>query len=73
MSLIPTASQTVGPFFNFALTTNRCLGILAREGAEGERIRVAFRVVDGDGVAHPGRFADRVVAGRRAGQVCACA
>jgi protocatechuate 3,4-dioxygenase, alpha subunit len=54
MNLIPTASQTVGPFFNFALTTNRCLGILAREGAEGERIRVAFRVVDGDGVPTPG-------------------
>ena len=54
MSLIPSASQTVGPFFNFALTTNPSLGILAREGAEGERIRLAFRVVDGDGVPTPG-------------------
>jgi protocatechuate 3,4-dioxygenase alpha subunit len=54
MSLIPSASQTVGPFFNFALTTNAGLGILAHEGAEGERIRLAFRVVDGDGAPTPG-------------------
>jgi protocatechuate 3,4-dioxygenase alpha subunit len=54
MSLIPSASQTVGPFFNFALTTNASLGILAREGAAGERIRLTFRVVDGDGVPTPG-------------------
>jgi protocatechuate 3,4-dioxygenase alpha subunit len=54
MSLMPTASQTVGPFFNFALTTNRCLGILAREGAEGQRIRLALRMVDGDGAPTPG-------------------
>ena len=54
MRLIPSASQTVGPFFNFALTTNSGLGILAREGAEGERIRLAIRVVDGDGVGAPG-------------------
>jgi protocatechuate 3,4-dioxygenase alpha subunit len=49
VKLIPTASQTVGPFFNFALSTDRRLGILAQEGAEGERIRLLFRVVDGDG------------------------
>lgn len=54
MRLIPTASQTVGPFFNFALTTNQNLGILAREGAEGDRIRLAFRVVDGDGLPADG-------------------
>jgi protocatechuate 3,4-dioxygenase alpha subunit len=54
MSLIPTASQTVGPFFNFALTINRSLGTLAREGAVGERIRLSFRVVDGDGAPTPG-------------------
>jgi protocatechuate 3,4-dioxygenase, alpha subunit len=49
MSLIPSASQTVGPFFNFALTTNPNLGTLLREGARGERIRLHFRVFDGDG------------------------
>ena len=54
MSLTPSASQTVGPFFNFGLTTNPSLGSLAREGAEGERIRLAFRVVDGDGAPTPG-------------------
>jgi protocatechuate 3,4-dioxygenase alpha subunit len=54
VSLIPSASQTVGPFFNFALTSNSRLGALAREGAEGERIRLAFRVVDGDGEPAPG-------------------
>ena len=54
MSLIPSASQTVGPFFNFALTTNSALGMLAGEGAEGERIQLAFRVVDGDGAPTPG-------------------
>ena len=48
MTLIPSASQTVGPFFNFALTTNRDLGTLARDGARGERIRLHFRVLDGD-------------------------
>jgi protocatechuate 3,4-dioxygenase alpha subunit len=50
VTLTPTASQTVGPFFNFALTTDRGLGILARDGAEGERIRLVFRVIDGDGL-----------------------
>jgi protocatechuate 3,4-dioxygenase alpha subunit len=54
MSLTPSASQTVGPFFNFALTTDPSLGILAREGAEGERIRLAFRVVDGAGAPAAG-------------------
>ena len=54
MPLIPSASQTVGPFFNFALTADRGLGTLAREGAEGEHIRLAFRVVDGDGAPMPG-------------------
>jgi len=51
---IPTASQTVGPFFNFGLTTNRHLGTLAREGAAGERVRLSFRVLDGDGAPAKG-------------------
>jgi protocatechuate 3,4-dioxygenase alpha subunit len=54
VELIPTASQTVGPFFNFALTTNRCLGILVRDGVRGERIRLSLRVLDGDGVPASG-------------------
>jgi protocatechuate 3,4-dioxygenase alpha subunit len=52
--LVPSASQTVGPFFNFGLTANRCLGILAREGAAGERVRLSFRVLDGDGAPTKG-------------------
>ena len=54
MTRIPSASQTVGPFFNFALTTNPNLGILARSGVPGERIRLEFRVTDGDGAPAPG-------------------
>jgi protocatechuate 3,4-dioxygenase alpha subunit len=54
VTLIPSASQTLGPFFNFALTTNSSLGVLARDGAEGERIRLAFRVVDGEGTPTSG-------------------
>ena len=54
MSYIPTGSQTVGPFFNFALTTNGGLGILAKPGSEGERILIEFQVTDGAGAATPG-------------------
>jgi protocatechuate 3,4-dioxygenase alpha subunit len=54
MRLTPSASQTLGPFFNFALTPNARLGTLAREGAKGERIRLRFQVLDGDGVPTPG-------------------
>jgi len=54
MSLVPTASQTVGPFFNFGLTTNPKLGTLAHDGVPGERIRLEFRVFDGDGAPTPG-------------------
>jgi protocatechuate 3,4-dioxygenase, alpha subunit len=51
---IPTASQTVGPFFNFGLTTDPALGVLAGSAAAGERIRLTFRVTDGGGVPTPG-------------------
>ncbi len=54
MKLIPSASQTVGPFFNFGLTTNHALGIMAPDGAEGEHITLAFRVIDGDVQPTPG-------------------
>src|SRR5579872_4846549 len=53
MTLIPSGSQTVGPFFNFGLTADPRLGILARDGAQGERLRVEFRVLDGDGAPTP--------------------
>ena len=54
MTLIPTASQTLGPFFNFGLTTNAALGCLRRAGAQGESIRLEFRIIDGDAVPSPG-------------------
>jgi protocatechuate 3,4-dioxygenase alpha subunit len=54
VTLIPSASQTVGPFFNFGLTTNHALGIMAPDGAEGEHITLIFRVIDGDGLPTPG-------------------
>jgi protocatechuate 3,4-dioxygenase alpha subunit len=54
MKHIPTASQTVGPFFNFGLTTNANLGVVAGPEVPGERIRLTFRVIDGDGAPAPG-------------------
>ena len=53
-SLIPSASQTVGPFFNFGLTTNHALGIMAPDAAEGQHITLVFRVIDGEGLPTPG-------------------
>jgi protocatechuate 3,4-dioxygenase, alpha subunit len=52
--MIPSGSQTVGPFFNFGLTTNHALGIMAPDGAQGEHITLALRVIDGDGLPTPG-------------------
>jgi protocatechuate 3,4-dioxygenase, alpha subunit len=42
-------SQTVGPFFHFSLTANADLGRLVTEKTKGERIRLRFRLLDGDG------------------------
>ena len=51
--LVATASQTVGPFFSFGLTTNTALGRVAPADAPGERIRLEIRVIDGAGMAVP--------------------
>lgn len=53
MKHVPSASQTVGPFFNFSLTTNSNLGNLRIPSLEGEPIRLTFRVIDGDGAPAP--------------------
>ena len=45
---IATASQTVGPFFHFALTRHPIAGIAERLPA-GDPIRLVIRVTDGDG------------------------
>ena len=49
-NLIPTPSQTVGPFFHLALDRPTWAD-LAADQPQGERIVVAGRMTDGDGVA----------------------
>ena len=51
--LSPSASQTVGPFYSYALTPNGDLGCLWRPAVKGERIRVRLRVTDGSGAPVP--------------------
>lgn len=51
--LIATPSQTVGPFFHFALTAMPALGQMVTPRTPGERIRLRVRVVDGAGEAVP--------------------
>ncbi len=49
-NLVPTPSQTVGPFFRIELTTNEhCVRCVAGPQAKGERVWIMFRVLDGDG------------------------
>ncbi|HVW10563.1 MAG TPA: hypothetical protein VHC90_18370, partial [Bryobacteraceae bacterium] len=54
MSRLPALpSQTVGPFFHFALTANAALGKMAGVDAKGERIRLQLRMLDGEGAPVP--------------------
>lgn len=48
MRLIPTASQTAGPFFRFGLDHLEWSDLTAGGRAQGERIRIEGRVLDGD-------------------------
>jgi protocatechuate 3,4-dioxygenase, alpha subunit len=50
MKLVPTASQTAGPFLHLGLTDKGSVGRVAGESAEGERVRITLSVRDGDGV-----------------------
>jgi protocatechuate 3,4-dioxygenase alpha subunit len=50
---IATSSQTVGPFFHFAIATDRTLGVMAGPAVPGERVRLQLRVLDGDGAPVP--------------------
>ncbi len=52
MALVPTASQTVGPFFRFGLERKE-LRDLTRDGAQGIKIRIEGKVYDGDGKPVP--------------------
>jgi len=45
--LVATGSQTVGPFFHFALTVAPDLGVVAPPETPGERVMLRVRVVDG--------------------------
>jgi protocatechuate 3,4-dioxygenase alpha subunit len=49
MDLIPTGSQTVGPFFHLVLTGPITLSRIAGPGAKGERVKLICRVLDGEG------------------------
>ncbi|HSS97613.1 MAG TPA: protocatechuate 3,4-dioxygenase subunit alpha [Terriglobales bacterium] len=49
-----TPSQTVGPFFSFGLTTEKCcVRNIVSSQAKGERVILTCRVLDGDGVGLP--------------------
>jgi len=50
MDLTPTASQTAGPYFHLGCTEKHSVPCIAGPNAEGERVRLACRVLDGDGV-----------------------
>ena len=50
--LIPTPSQTVGPFFHLGMARAEW-GDLTAEGAAGEKIAIEGRVIDGDGAPVP--------------------
>ncbi len=50
MDLIPTPSQTVGPYFHFSLTPEKhCVQRIAGPEANGERLWLFCRVFDGAG------------------------
>ena len=50
MDLVPTPSQTVGPFFRIELTAEgHCVPCVAGPQTKGERAWITFRVLDGDG------------------------
>jgi protocatechuate 3,4-dioxygenase, alpha subunit len=53
MDLTPTPSQTVGPYLHLGLTDARSISRIAADEAKGERLRLTFRVLDGDGVPVP--------------------
>ena len=48
--LVPTASQTVGPFFHLGCTDCGTVENLVKPETKGERILLTCRVLDGDGV-----------------------
>src|SRR5450432_4926336 len=53
MDLIPTSSQTAGPYLHLGLTDRRSVSCVAGEGVKGEQVRLTFRVFDGAGAPVP--------------------
>jgi protocatechuate 3,4-dioxygenase alpha subunit len=53
MRLIPTASQTAGPFFRFGLDHPEWSDLTGGGKALGEKIRIEGRVLDGDSAPLP--------------------
>lgn len=49
MDFTPIPSQTVGPFFHLGCTEQRSCGCLVGEHTRGDRIRLEFEVLDGEG------------------------
>jgi len=49
MEPIPTPSQTVGPYLHLGLTERRSVPCIAGAEAQGERLRLKCRILDGDG------------------------
>ena len=49
MEFIPSSSQTIGPFFHVYVDEKGVTGRVAAAKAKGERIRLAVRMMDGDG------------------------
>jgi protocatechuate 3,4-dioxygenase, alpha subunit len=50
VNLIPTPSQTVGPFFHLGCTASHCVKRIAGPDAKGEHVRLTIRVIDGEGL-----------------------
>jgi len=46
-------SQTIGPFYDFALTSNQKLGCMIGPDVKGERIALRLTLLDGDGAPVP--------------------
>jgi protocatechuate 3,4-dioxygenase alpha subunit len=53
MDLVPTPSQTVGPYFHLGLTNAHSIAQIAGPNAKGERIKLTCTVYDGEGRAIP--------------------
>ena len=53
MDLVPSPSQTIGPFFHIYFDAKGVCGCIAGAEAKGEHIQLTCRVVDGDGVPIP--------------------